>query len=451
MRIFGGVAVLSLFCMLWLAAPLTARAQPAESLRSAASTQPDAVHQAGNAGAPAQLESYQLPPDKLKKAEALYRTRMLTFVLGTVYGIVLLVLLLNFRIGARFRNWAEQASSRRFVQVIIFAPLLLLTMDALSLPISIYRQHLAVSYELSVQSWGSWFWDWAKNEIIGTVIATLLIWGLYAILRRSPRRWWLYGWLAMIPVLLLLVFIQPVFIDPLFDKFDPLEQRQPQLLTQLEKVMHRGGLSIDRSRMFEMRASDKVTTYNAYVTGIGASKRVVVWDNTAKDLSIPETMFVFGHEQGHYVLNHIWKGLFLGLGGLLIVFYLAYRLIGGIIRRWGRRWDVRDLADWASFPVLLLIFTVFSVLTQPVVSGATRYMEHEADIYGLEVIHGLVPDSQQVAARAFQKLGEKGLAFPDPNPLYVLWTYDHPTIADRLQFAAKYQPWNQGQQNRFIK
>jgi Zn-dependent protease with chaperone function len=396
------------------------------------------------------LTEYRLPPELLKKSEALYRTRMLTFVAGTVYGILLLIALLYFRVGARYRNWAERASSRRFVQALVFVPLLSITVDALSLPIGIYGHSLSLNYGLSVQGWGSWFWDWIKNELIGIVISTLLIWGLYAILRRWPQRWWFHAWLATIPVMVLLVFITPVFIDPLFNQFDPLEQKQPQLVTELEKVMQRGGLSIERSRMFEMRASDKVTTYNAYVTGIGASKRVVVWDNTSKDLTIPQTMFVFGHEQGHYVLNHILKGMAFAVGGLLLVFYLAYRTIGGLIRRWGARWDVRDPADWASFPVLLLIFTVASTVAQPVVVGVTRRMEHEADVYGLEVIHGLVPDSEAVAAQAFQKLGEKGLSYPTPNPLYVLWTYDHPTIADRVTFAAQYQPWNEGKPTRFV-
>jgi len=396
------------------------------------------------------LTEYRLPPELLEKSEALYRTRMLTFVAGTVYGILLLIALLYFRVGARYRNWAERASSRRFVQALVFVPLLSITVDALSLPIGIYGHSLSLNYGLSVQGWGSWFWDWIKNELIGIVISTLLIWGLYAILRRWPQRWWFHAWLATIPVMVLLVFITPVFIDPLFNQFDPLEQKQPQLVTELEKVMQRGGLSIERSRMFEMRASDKVTTYNAYVTGIGASKRVVVWDNTSKDLTIPQTMFVFGHEQGHYVLNHILKGMAFAVGGLLLVFYLAYRTIGGLIRRWGARWDVRDPADWASFPVLLLIFTVASTVAQPVVVGVTRRMEHEADVYGLEVIHGLVPDSEAVAAQAFQKLGEKGLSYPTPNPLYVLWTYDHPTIADRVTFAAQYQPWNEGKPTRFV-
>ena len=397
------------------------------------------------------IAEYSLPPDKLEKSAALYRTGVILFVLGTLYGIGVLALVLGLRISARFRDLAERTSPRRFIQAIIFVPLLVLTMDGMSLPLSVYGHHLATDYGLSVQGWGSWFWDWIKGELLSVVIASLLIWGLYAILRRAPTRWWLYGWLAMIPVLLLLVFITPVFIDPMFNTFEPLEAKQPQLVTAIEGVTHRGGLEIPRSKMFEMRASDKVTTYNAYVTGIGASKRVVVWDNTSKDMTIPQTLFVFGHEQGHYVLNHIWKGLTLSIAGLLIVFYIAYRSIGGIIRRWGPKWGVRETSDWASLPVLLLIFTFVSLVSQPISAGVSRYFEHQADLYGLEVIHGLVPDSSQVAAQAFQKLGEKGLSYPTPNPFYVFWSYDHPAISDRVRFAVGYRPWDEGKATQFVK
>ncbi len=404
----------------------------------------DAVHATDT------ITDYRLPTDKLQKAEALYHTRVAMFVVGTIYGLAVLIVVLGLRLGPRFRDVAERASRRRFVQVVIFAPLLLLSIDVLSLPLGIYGHHLQQSYGLSVQSWGSWFWDWTKSEIVGTAIATFLVWGLYTILRRSPKRWWFYGWLASIPVILLLVLIQPIFIDPLFNTFDSLEAKQPKLVTQIERVMQRGGLSINRSRMFEMQASDKVTTYNAYVTGIGASKRVVVWDNTSRDLSIPETMFVFGHEQGHYVLNHIWLSLTFSIVGLLIGLYLAYRSIGSVLARFGKRWAIRDLSDWASLPVLLLLFSVFSLLGQPIAAGFSRYLEHQADIYGLEVIHGLVPDSSQVAAHAFQKLGEKGLAYPSPNPLYVFWAYDHPPLDERIRLAAEYRPWDRNMA-RYIK
>ncbi|MEZ5283232.1 MAG: M48 family metallopeptidase [Vicinamibacterales bacterium] len=397
------------------------------------------------------ITSYTLPPDTLARAEALYRTRVAMLMAGTVYGFAALMAVLALRVAPRIRDLAKRVSRRRFAQVLVFAPVFLIVLDLLGLPLGIYGQYLDRSYGLSVQGWGSWFWDWTKGEIIGTAIATLLVWGLYAVLRRSPRRWWFYGWLGLIPIVLLLILIAPIYIAPLFDTFTSLEEKQPQLVVELEKVLQRGGVQIERSRMFEMAASDKVTTYNAYVTGIGASKRVVVWDNTSRDMRMDETMFVFGHEMGHYVLQHMWLSLGAAVAALLLQLYLAHRLIDGLLARYGARWDIRGLTDWASLPVLILLLSVFGLIGQPVGAAFSRYLEHQADIYGLEVTHGLTPDSSQAAARAFQKLGEKGLVYPTPHPLYVFWAFDHPPVGERVRFAAEYQPWARGERGKYVQ
>ena len=112
---------------------------------------------------------------------------------------------------------------------------------------------------------------------------------------------------------------------------------------------------------------------------------------------------------------------------------------------------MRGLGDWASLPVLLLLLSVFSLATQPVSAAFSRYLEHQADIYGLEVTHGLTPDSSQVAAHAFQKLGEKGLEYPAPNSLFAFWAFGHPPVHERLRFAAEYRPWDGGQPGRYVK
>jgi Zn-dependent protease with chaperone function len=396
------------------------------------------------------IVGYRLPPDRLQRAEALYRMRVATFAVGRIYAPLVLIAVLAWRVAPRFRDLAERASRRRFVQALVFVPLIMLSIDALILPLEAFRHHLQQSYGLSVQGWGSWLWDWTKREMVNVVVSVPVIWGLYAILRRSPTRWWLYGWIASIPVVLFMTVVRPIVIAPLFNTFDPLEAKQPELVPYLERVMERGGLSIERSRMFEMRASDNVTTYNAFATGIGPSKRVVVWDNTSRDLTIPETMFVFGHEQGHYVLNHTWLRLFFRLCVSLIGLYVAYRCIGAVLARFGPRWGVRDLGDWASLPVLALLFSLLALIGQPLTAAFSRHLEHQADIYGLEVIHGLVPDSPQVAARTFQRLGEKGLAYPAPHPLYVFWTAGHPPLYERLAFAADYRPWEGEGTTRYI-
>jgi Zn-dependent protease with chaperone function len=187
------------------------------------------------------------------------------------------------------------------------------------------------------------------------------------------------------------------------------------------------------------------------VTGIGSSKRVVVYDTTAHDLTRGETLFIFGHEQGHYVLHHIWINVAVSATSLLLALYLAHRIIDVLIARFGARWGVRSADDWASLPVLLLIFALFSTPLRPAESAFLRYQEHQADMYGLEVIHGLVPDSEQAAASAFQKLGEKGLAYPNPYPLHVFWTFSHPPIGERVAFALGYRPWDEGKPLQFFE
>jgi STE24 endopeptidase len=398
-----------------------------------------------------QVTEYRLPPDKLERAEGLYRTRNVLLIVDAAYGLALLTLVLSLRVSARFRSFAEQVSRRRFLQAAVFIPLLILTVDVLSLPIGVYRQHLGLEYGLSVQSWPSWVWDWTKSELITLVLSTVLIWGFYGLLRRSPTRWWLWAWLACLPLIVLLVFVTPVLLEPLFNRFEPLVKTQPQLMAPIRSVLARGGVEIPDARMFEMIASEKVTTYNAYVSGIGASRRVVVWDNTARELTIPQTLFVFGHEMGHYVLDHIWKRLAFLSVALLLVFWLAYRTIGWVLARWGERWEVRAVTDWASLPALLLVVSVFTFVVQPGILAFIRYQEHQADIYGLEVIHGLVPESSQVAAQGFQKLGEKAYAYPTPNRFLVFWTYDHPDIASRVRFALDYRPWDRGEPNELVK
>lgn len=387
------------------------------------------------------ITRYTLPAEKAAKSEALYNVSVRLMLASTAYGFVLLLAFLYAHVGSRLRNFSETVTTGVRRQGFLMVPLFLLLWIGLQLPPQIYGHHLSLAYGLSIQRWGSWFGDWGKSLIIEVAVGTAAITGAYALMRTSPRRWWLWFWTISIPFVVFFVFLSPIVIEPLFDKFELLAPRHPQLVAEIEKVAHHGGLDIPPDRMFEMRASRKVTTLNAYVTGIGASKRVVVWDNTIRDLTIPQTLFVFGHEMGHYVMNHIWKGLAFFTVLLFVAYYLGARVGQWAVDRFGPRLGIRGLSDWASLPLLILILAVFSFFTEPVDSAFSRYLEHRADQYGLEVIHGIVPDPNQAAAQAFQALGENSLAYPNPNRLLVFWTYDHPPIADRLEFVLKDKPW----------
>jgi Zn-dependent protease with chaperone function len=399
----------------------------------------------------AHITAYSLPADKLAKATSLFNVEVRLLIIDTIYGFVILALFLYGRLSARFRDISERAIRNRAVQAVIFAPLFLIVYWLLNLPLRLYGHHVSMSYGLSIQQWPSWFADRAKSLAIELVVGTLIIMAAYWLMRRSPRNWWFHFWLISVPFVIFGVFIQPMVIDPLYNNFTPLAPKHPQLVSEIEKVTQHGGLPIPRDRMYEMDASSKVTTLNAYVTGIGASKRVVVWDNTSRELTIPQTLYVFGHEMGHYVLNHIWKGLAFTLVVMFIVYYLAARFGRWMIDRWGPRWGIRTLDDYASFPALLLVVSLFLLVTGPILSGYSRHLEHQADIYGLEVIHGIVPEPNQVAAQAFQALGENSYDYPDASRLLIFWTYDHPSIPDRLQFVLRYDPWSKGEQPKYVK
>jgi Zn-dependent protease with chaperone function len=283
------------------------------------------------------------------------------------------------------------------------------------------------------------------------VIFTFAVWGVTSLIRKSPKRWWFYTALIAVPFVVFLIFLSPLVFDPLFNHFTPLDQTHPQLVDAIEKITARAGENIPRDRIFLMDASKKVTTLNAYVTGFGPSKRIVIWDTTIKNASTPETLFVVGHEMGHYVLHHIVIGIIATAAGLFIGFYLLYIIANWALARFQQRWHMRELWDWAAVPMLLLIFSILSTISQPIGSAFSRTLEHNADIYGLEVTHGINANSQEAAAHAFQVLGELSLSYPYPNKFVVFWYADHPPINERVPFAHSYDPWGKGEQPKYVK
>jgi Zn-dependent protease with chaperone function len=402
------------------------------------------------AAAQPKVTAYTLPPALYQKAHNLGRIRFRFQLISFIYGLVILWLILRWKLAPKYRDWAEKVSTKRFLQSVVFSPLLLLTIAVLTLPADVYDEWIERKYGLSVQGWASWSWDWTKGQLISFVIGIILIWLLYAVIRRSARRWWFYFWLFSLPILLLIFFVSPWIIEPLFHKFAPLQQKDPALTASLEQMVQRAGENIPPQRMFWMGAGEKTTELNAYVTGFGASKRIVVWDTTIGKMATPQIVFAAGHEMGHYVLRHIPKLLAFFAALLFVFYYLGYRLIGWVLSRWGEKWRLRGLDDWASLPALLFLISLFAFLANPVSSAVSRHYEHQADQYGLEVTHGLTPDSGQVAAQAFQVLGEVDLADPDPNPVDVLLFYSHPPIPDRVQFCLTYDPWAKGGHGDFV-
>ena len=199
-----------------------------------------------------------------------------------------------------------------------------------------------------------------------------------------------------------------------------------------------------------MDASSKTKEVDAYVTGFGASKRVVVWDTTLKAMEPDELLLVLGHETGHYALYHIPKEFALDEAVALAFFFLGFLVLNWLVKNVGPRGGVEGMGDIASLPLVLTVLTLLVFLSDPLVNGISRYFEHQADQFGLEVAYGVVPDPNAAEVHAFQILGDVDLADPAPSPFIKFWLYTHPPLDERIRFAATYKPWAEGKPLQFI-
>ncbi len=431
-------------------APRLCPAQPAPA--------PAATPTPNPSPAPAQPagQAYSLPADKLAKAIALSHIRNILDITGSIWGLVFLWLLLATRAAAALAGWAERMLSRRWMQGLLFFAAFLIISTVASIPFDILGHHFSRGYGISVQGWGGWTWDQTKalglSILIGAPVLLLFNW----IVRRWPNRYWFGLWLVTIPLLILAIFVSPL-LEPIFNKFEPLSQNNAPLVADLEKVVARTGTNIPPDRMYLMKASVKTNGLNAYVTGLGATKRVVVWDTTAGRVPNDEVLFIFGHESGHYVLHHIPKMLAGMIFALFFIYWGCAAFAGWMANRFGYAWHLGGLNDGENplasrqgFLVLLLAISIVSFLLTPASNAFSRHFEHQADVYGQEAVHGIVADPQKTAVAAFNALGEAWLEDPNPSPFIEFWEYNHPSVQTRANFALHYDPWANGGHGQFF-
>src|ERR1039457_579524 len=376
------------------------------------------------------IETYTLPPDKLILAVNYAFARHVLYFASVAFAVIILLALIRLRIAPRLR-----ARKLPLVIAVVYAIVTLF-----DLPTGAAFHAMSLHYGISIQGWTGWFADWLKAQAVSLAITVPVVWAFYILVRRSPRRWWLYAWAACIPLILFTAWIEPYAIEPLFNRFVPLSTGHPELVAPIEALLGRAGVSIPSGQLFEMRASAKTHALNAYVSGFGSSKRVVLYDTIIAKEPQPELMTTFGHELGHYAMGHIAKGIAYGAALSLLGFVLAYLLIRRFISKWGRRFDVLSPHDPGSLPVFALIVLVLSCLGEPIGNALSRMQEHQADAYSLDVTAGAVPDNLQAAARAFQIEGETALEPTNPSPFIVFWLYSHPPTRDRIEFAVHYKP-----------
>ena len=363
------------------------------------------------------------------------------WVLDQVVSFVLLAVVLFTGFSATLRTWARRIGRNWFFTIVVYFALFTIVTTVITLPLAYYeefvRQH---AYGLSNQTLQKWWTDTLTTLAVTCVAGGLFLWVPYLLLRKSPRRWWLYTAAAAIPFIVVANLIAPIWIAPLFNRFEPM--RDKALEAKILALADRAG--IEGGRVFEVNKSVDTKTVNAYVAGLWQTKRIVLWDTIIARMDDRELLFVMGHEMGHYVLGHVWQLVAFTSLLILVLLYAAYKTMGAIVARWSHRFGFSDLADVASLPLLLLVTNVFSLAIAPAQLAFSRHTEHEADRFGLEITQ-----TSHSAGTAFVKLQEDALANPWPGPVFKLWRASHPPLGERIEFSNDYHPWREGAPLRY--
>jgi STE24 endopeptidase len=381
-------------------------------------------------------------PEPSALAVQYHRSGHLVWAGATALELLVPAALLFTGSSARVRHLARRiARGRWFPTVAIYGAAYVLIQAIVFLPFAWYagfvRQH---AYGLSTETAGEWLADWGKGTAITILIAALILWIPYRLLRASPGKWWLWTGLLTAPLTALAMIVAPVWIAPLFDEYGPMRDRT--LETRIHQLAARAGIS--DSRIYEVRKSDETRQVNAYVTGFGGTKRIVLWDTLVDRLEPDEVLFVMGHEIGHFVLRHTLTVI---LGATLLAtlsLFVVHRAARGLIARFNQRFGFDRLDDVASLPLLVLVGGVVMLTATPAALALSRWQEREADRFGLEMTR-----DNQAAARAFVRLHDENLAVPRTGLLYRLWRGSHPDLADRIEFSNRYRPWSRGESLRY--
>lgn len=358
------------------------------------------------------------------------RLKNLLFFISIPYDWFIYLVVLVFGLSAYFQKLSESTTRFFFLQISLYVFLLTLISSILSYPLSLISRKVSIAYGISTQSFQSWMRDYFLDFWIGWLMMTLFVWFVYLMMKRFRKRWWLYVWLVSIPFTVFLMFIKPVVIDPLYNDFTSLKDKQleAQILHLADKA------DIPAERVYEVNMSEKTNALNAYVTGIGSNLRIVLWDTTLQKLETDETLFVMAHEMGHYVKHHLYFNL---ISSILLTFFGLF--VGSILLRWcfvkfkhHFGWKKQD--DIATFPMLLLIFSLLSFAISPFENAVSRYHEKDADKYAIELTN-----DKEAAIRAFQKLTVNGLSEVHPPTLVKWFRYGHPTMLERLIFMEEHE------------
>ena len=419
---------------LWLVVPVillgTLAASAQTSVPSAAATSSVSTPFDINGAVEAYLA--KMPPAERARSNAYFEGGYWLILWDFLVTVLVMWIMLRFGWSARMRNLAEGITRFRPLQTALYWIQFLLVMSALTFPMTIYegyfREH---KYSLLNQTFGPWMRDQLVGLAVGLVLGAVLMVPLFGLVRRLGKSWWLWGAAVMIVFVALVSLIAPVYISPLFNQYKKLENAK--IKDPILSMARANG--IPATDVYEFDASRQSNRVSANVSGFASTLRISLNDNLLNRCTLPEIETTMGHEMGHYVLNHAYKGLV--MIGVVIVIGFAF-LNWGIayaLARWGAQWEVRGITDVAVIPLAVIVFSLFFLLMTPVTNSITRTMEFEADMYGLNAARQ--PDGE---ANVDLMLGEYRKM--DPSPIEEFIFFDHPSGRTRITAAMRWKAEN---------
>ena len=383
---------------------------------------------------PANVDGPVVVPPPSEKALRYHKSGNVIWAVEQMLGLALPSLLLFTGLSAHLRTLATGVAHGHFYPTLVaYYALLSALLFVIGLPLSYYvgyaREH---AYGLSSQRLAKWAGDEVKGLVLGVVLGAAVLWVPYLLLRASPERWWLWTGALALPFFGLVLLVTPVFIAPLFNKFGPMKDKA--LEGEVLSVAAQAG--VEGARVFEVEKSVDTKKVNAYVTGVGNTKRIVLWDTLLARLTPRQTRFVVGHELGHYVLGHVWLNIVISTALTVLGLYGVHHTADGLIAAFGSRFGFERISDVASMPLLMLLLSLFAMVMTPAMLALSRHHERAADKFGLALTR-----DNFAAATAFVALQEQNLAVPRPGRLYKLFRASHPPIGERVDFINGYRPW----------
>jgi STE24 endopeptidase len=397
-------------------------------------TVPPAAQPSAHFDAQVATEAYlaQIPPAAKARSDAYFEGGYWLILWDFLYGAVIAIILLNFRWSAGMRNRAEKVTRFKPLQTLLYWLQYLVVTTILGFPLVVYegyfREH---QYGLATQTFGPWMGDQLKELLVGAVLGGIIITALFGVARKLERSW--HIWAAIVTMLFLIFFvlIAPVFIVPIFNKITRLND--PKVTVPIIGMARANGIPVND--VFQMDASKQTTRMSANVSGFAKTMRITLNDNLLRRGSLEEIQAVMGHEMGHYVLNHVYKGIEFYLIVVVAFFAFLRWSLAWCLAKWGEKWQIRGIGDPAVLPLVLLIGSIFFFVLTPITNTNTRTAEAEADMFGLNASRQ--PDG---FAQAAIHLGEYRKMSPGPVEEWIF--YDHPSGRNRINAAMKWKGEN---------